>query len=71
MDVFLMIRRNKTTIFTEARESSTVLELKRIIEGILKQPRAAEPVQGRPAMIKVVISNYFHFNDDSDKLKDY
>ncbi|XP_074427444.1 elongin-B-like [Larus michahellis] len=38
MDVFLMIRRHKTTIFTEAKESSTVLELKRILEGILKRP---------------------------------
>ncbi|KAM9510544.1 elongin-B [Guaruba guarouba] len=38
MDVFLMIRRHKTTIFTEAKESSTVLELKRIVHGILKRP---------------------------------
>uniref|UniRef100_A0A669QQC3 Ubiquitin-like domain-containing protein n=1 Tax=Phasianus colchicus TaxID=9054 RepID=A0A669QQC3_PHACC len=33
-----MIRRHKTTIFTDAKESSTVLELKRIVEGILKRP---------------------------------
>ncbi|XP_050186251.1 elongin-B-like [Myiozetetes cayanensis] len=38
MDVFLMIRRHKTTIFTEAKESSTVLELKRIVQGILHRP---------------------------------
>ncbi|XP_008115751.1 elongin-B isoform X1 [Anolis carolinensis] len=37
-DVFLMIRHNKTTIFTDAKESSTVYELKRIVEGILKRP---------------------------------
>lgn len=37
-DVFLMIRRHKTTIFTDAKESSTVYELKRIVEGILKRP---------------------------------
>nr|XP_048286581.1 elongin-B-like [Myodes glareolus] len=37
-DVFLMIRRHKTTIFTDTKESSTVFELKRIIEGILKRP---------------------------------
>lgn len=37
MDVFLMIRRKKTTIFTDAKESTTVLEVKRIVEGILKQ----------------------------------
>ncbi|KAM7078636.1 LOW QUALITY PROTEIN: elongin-B-like [Molossus nigricans] len=37
-DVFLGIRRRKTTIFTEAKESSTVFEPKRIVEGILKRP---------------------------------
>ncbi|PWA17752.1 hypothetical protein CCH79_00008099, partial [Gambusia affinis] len=37
-DVFLMIRRNKTTIFTDAKESTTVYELKRIVGGILKRP---------------------------------
>lgn len=36
-DVFLMIRRQKTTIFTDAKESTTVYELKRIVEGILKR----------------------------------
>ncbi|KAG8433472.1 hypothetical protein GDO86_017669 [Hymenochirus boettgeri] len=38
MDVFLMIRRLKTTIFTDAKENTTVYELKRIVEGILKRP---------------------------------
>lgn len=33
-----MIRRNKTTIFTDAKESTTVYELKRIVEGVLKRP---------------------------------
>ncbi|XP_016324443.1 transcription elongation factor B polypeptide 2 [Sinocyclocheilus anshuiensis] len=37
MDVFLMIRHHKTTIFTDAKESTTVYELKRIVEGILKR----------------------------------
>jgi len=36
MDVFLMIRRKKTTIFLDAKETSTVAELKRIICGITK-----------------------------------
>lgn len=36
-DVFLTIRRHKTTIFTDAKESTTVYELKRIVEGILKR----------------------------------
>ncbi|KAB0350394.1 hypothetical protein FD754_015251 [Muntiacus muntjak] len=38
MEVFVMVRRGKTTIFTEAKESSTVFELKRVIQGILKRP---------------------------------
>ena len=38
MAVFLVIRHKKTTIFTEAKESSKVLELKLIVEGILKRP---------------------------------
>jgi len=32
-DVFLMIRRKKLTIFTDAKDTTTVLELKKIIEG--------------------------------------
>ncbi|CAI9603330.1 unnamed protein product [Staurois parvus] len=32
-----MIRRGKTTIFTDAKENTTVYELKRIVEGILKR----------------------------------
>jgi len=36
MDVFLMIRRHKTTIFLDAKENNTVFELKKMIEGILK-----------------------------------
>ncbi|XP_055679734.1 elongin-B [Lutzomyia longipalpis] len=40
MDVFLMIRRKKTTIFTDAKDNTTVSELKKMIEGILKiRPR--------------------------------
>uniref|UniRef100_A0A2K6TFS5 Elongin-B n=1 Tax=Saimiri boliviensis boliviensis TaxID=39432 RepID=A0A2K6TFS5_SAIBB len=38
IDVFLMIWHHKTTIFRDARESSTVFELKHIIESILKHP---------------------------------
>ena len=36
MDVFLMIRRKKCTIFTDAKENTSVLELKKMVEGILK-----------------------------------
>jgi len=37
MDVFLMIRRHKTTIFLDAKESTTVLELKKMVQGIVKK----------------------------------
>ncbi|XP_034240784.1 elongin-B-like isoform X2 [Thrips palmi] len=36
MDVFLMIRRKKLTIFTDAKETTTVLQLKKMIQGITK-----------------------------------
>jgi len=36
MDVFLMIRRKKTTVFLDAKENTTVAELKRMVEGITK-----------------------------------
>ncbi|CAK8694508.1 elongin-B-like [Clavelina lepadiformis] len=36
MEVFFTIRRSKTTIFADAKESNTVLDLKKIIQGILK-----------------------------------
>ncbi|XP_057644421.1 elongin-B-like [Chionomys nivalis] len=38
LDAFLMIQHHKTTIFTDAKESSTVFKLKRIVEDILKRP---------------------------------
>lgn len=37
-DVYLMICHHKTTIFTEAKETTTVYELKKVVEGILKRP---------------------------------
>jgi len=36
MEIFLTIRRHKTTIFADAKETTTVYELKKIIFGILK-----------------------------------
>jgi transcription elongation factor B subunit 2 len=38
MDVFLMIRRKKVSYFIDAKESTSILELKKIIRGITKQP---------------------------------
>uniref|UniRef100_A0A8B9MC46 Ubiquitin-like domain-containing protein n=1 Tax=Accipiter nisus TaxID=211598 RepID=A0A8B9MC46_9AVES len=37
IDVHLMVHRHRTTIFTEAKET-TVHELKKVVEGILKRP---------------------------------
>ncbi|GFW18288.1 elongin-B [Trichonephila clavipes] len=38
MDVFLMVRRKKTTIFLDAKETTTVYDLKKMVEGITKVP---------------------------------
>ena len=35
-----MVRRKKTTIFLDAKESSTVMDLKKMIEGITKKSPA-------------------------------
>jgi len=40
MDVFLMVRRKKTTIFLDAKETTTVSDLKKMIEGITKKAPA-------------------------------
>ncbi|KAH7934783.1 hypothetical protein HPB52_000480 [Rhipicephalus sanguineus] len=42
MDVFLMVRRKKTTVFLDAKETTSVRELKKMIAGIT-QGRAREP----------------------------
>ena len=65
MDVFLMIRRNKTTIFTDAKETTTVLEVKKIIEGILKktpeEQRLYKTHEDKPLTVM----------DDSKQLSEY
>ncbi|TGZ69317.1 hypothetical protein CRM22_003799 [Opisthorchis felineus] len=40
MEVYLVVRRKKTTIHLNAKESTTVGEVKQMIEGILKVPPA-------------------------------
>lgn len=51
-----MIRRHKTTIFTDAKESTTVYELKRIVEGILKRPPEEQILYKVAAGLRVVQS---------------
>lgn len=38
MSVFLMVRRKKTSVFLTANDSDPVVEVKRMLEGILKTP---------------------------------
>ncbi|KAM6330163.1 elongin-B [Podargus strigoides] len=38
MGVYLMIHHHNTTVFTEAKETTTVHELNKVVEGILKRP---------------------------------
>merc|ERR1711887_395107 len=62
MDVFLMVRRKKSTIFTDAKETTTVKELKKIIQGIMKvEPENQQLMNERGSEI---------FDDDK-QLSDY
>ena len=47
MDVFLMVRRKKTTIFLDAKENSTVGDLKKMIEGITKKSPADQQLYNK------------------------
>ena len=38
MDVYFQLRRQKDTLFTDLKETNTVLELKKTIQGIVKTP---------------------------------
>jgi len=61
MDVFLMVRRKKTTIFLDAKESSTVLDLKKMIEGITKKAPADQQLYNKEDTVM----------DDDKSLADY
>jgi transcription elongation factor B subunit 2 len=62
MDVFMIIRRQKLTLFVDAKESSTVLELKKIIEGITKL---------QPNNIRLIVdSTKQPMDDDNQTLAD-
>lgn len=52
MDVYLMIRRGKLTLFLDAKETTTVLELKKMIEGITKQPVMEQKLYNREDMVR-------------------
>lgn len=38
MEIFLMIRRQKTTIFLDTKENATVADVKKMLAGIVKRP---------------------------------
>lgn len=62
MDVFMMIRRQKLTLFIDTKETSTVLEVKKMIEGITKVPANN---------IRLIIdSNKQPMDDDNQTLAD-
>lgn len=69
-DVFLMIRRHKTTIFTDAKESTTVYELKRIVEGILKRPPEDQRLYkvNHACIVPQPIEPMYRFNSDHNLL---
>ena len=58
MDVFLMIRRKKSTFFLDAKENTTVLELKRMIEGITKKPPGEQRLFNKE---DAVMTSFFAF----------
>lgn len=38
MEIFLMVRRHKTTIFLDTKEDATVADVKYMLSGIIKRP---------------------------------
>ncbi|XP_059475593.1 elongin-B isoform X2 [Neocloeon triangulifer] len=46
-----MIRRKKVTIFTDCKDTTTVLELKKMIEGILKVPPQDQKLYNKNSVV--------------------
>jgi len=61
MDVFLMVRRKKTTIFLDAKETTSVIDLKKMIEGITKQAPGLQQLFNKDDVVM----------DDEKLLSDY
>lgn len=58
----MMIRRKKTTIFTDAKDTTTVHELKKMIEGILKVPPKDQRLYSKDNTV---------MDDENKQLQDY
>jgi len=56
-----MVRRKKTTIFLDAKESTTVLELKKMIEGITKKSPSEQQLYNKDEAVM----------DEEKSLSDY
>ena len=54
MDVFLMIRRKKTTVFLDAKENTKVSDLKRMIEGITKKPPNEQRLYNKEDVVGII-----------------
>ena len=54
MDVFLMIRRKKITIFLDAKENTKVSDLKKMIEGITKKPPNEQRLYNKEDVVRTL-----------------
>ena len=55
MDVFLMIRRKKSTFFLDAKDNTTVLELKRMVEGITKKSPTEQRLYNKDDTVSLLV----------------
>ena len=53
-----MIRRKKMTIFLDAKENTTVLDLKRMIEGITKKPPIEQRLYNKEDAVSICIFTF-------------
>uniref|UniRef100_A0A2K5KLM5 Ubiquitin-like domain-containing protein n=1 Tax=Cercocebus atys TaxID=9531 RepID=A0A2K5KLM5_CERAT len=67
-DMFLMIWRHKTTIFMDAKQSSTVFELKRIVKGILNLPPDEQRLQTARPQAPATVGLAFQADDTFETL---
>ena len=57
-----MIRRKKMTLFLDAKENTTVLELKRMIEGITKKPPTEQRLYNKEDTVSWKIISLIKFD---------
>ncbi len=52
MDVFLMVRRKKMTLFLDAKENTLVGELKKMVEGVIKVPPGQQRLYNKDNVVR-------------------